>query len=353
LINDAELYPNDEISVFALGTVILRNRRRITGWMFAGGLLAVLSVVNQARLYKATASFMPQGSDGERSVLSGLAGQFGMSIPRATSPNSPEFYSTLLRSPVLLRDVAADTLSVAEEGGRRAALVDLLQVEGEVPGYREDLAVRRLQSIVNPSVDNTTGIVEFSVATQWPSVSQQITSSLVEGVNAFNQRSRQSQAAAERAFLEERLSVANTELRAAENRLQHFMTSNRRIGSPELVLERERLDRLVLLRQQVVLALNQSYEDAQLREVRNTPLITLIETPRVPTMPEPRGRVRKVIIGMLIGAVLAVGVAFFSFVLGRRRLEGNAEVEEFFNTLDGLKGNIRRRLPWSRRGARV
>jgi uncharacterized protein involved in exopolysaccharide biosynthesis len=183
------------------------------------------------------------------------------------------------------------------------------------------------------------------VATQWPSVSHQITSSLVEAVNAFNQRSRQSQAAAERTFLEERLSVANAELRAAENRLQQFMTSNRRIGSPELALERERLDRVVLLRQQVVLALNQSYEDAQLREVRNTPLITLVETPQVPTMPEPRGRVRKVIIGMLIGALLAIVVSFIGFVMRRRRREGNPEIDEFFETLNGLKNAVRRKLP--------
>lgn len=338
-------YEYDEVSLFALGTMLLRNRWRIMRWIIIGGVLAALSVVGQARVYEVRASFMPQGSDTERSALSGLAGQFGVTIPTAPSSNSAEFYSALLRSPVLLREVVSKPMTVAEEGNRRVMLADLFQIEGEDARFREELAVRRLRSMVNTSVDKTTNIVEFSVATQWPSVSHQIAASLVDGVNAFNQRSRQSQAAAERSFLEERLDVANAELRAAEDRLQRFMTANRRYGSPELAFERERLNREVGLRQQVVLVLYQSYEDAQLREVRNTPLITLIEAPRVPTMPEPRGRVSKVIIGMFVGAVLAVLVSFLGFVLRRRRREGNPEVEEFFNTLRGLKGDFRRRLP--------
>lgn len=347
MIAQAELQDGDEVSLFALGTMLLRNRWRIVRWMLVGGLLAAASVASKPKLYKATGSFIPQGSDGSRSVLTGLAGQLGVSIPGAGSPNSADFYSKLLRSPVLLREIARDTFLVAEQGGKPIAFLDLFQIDPQSsPKLREELAVRQLRSMVNTSVDKTTNIIEFSLATQWPSVSLAIANELVNSVNEFNQRSQQTQAAAERKFLEARLDVANTELRAAEDRLQRFLSGNRQYGSPQLAFERDRLEREVALRQQVVAALTQSYEEAQLREVRDTPLITVIEPPSVPALPEPRGRVRRVALGLFGGALFGVLLAFLGFVAARRRRQGSPEVDEFFSTLGSIKGGLVGRLPW-------
>lgn len=351
MIAQADLPDNDEVSVFALGTMLLRNRRRIARWMAIGAVLAALSVINAAKVYKASASFMPQGTDASRSMMGGLAGQLGITIPGAGSTNSADFYSKLLRSPVLLREIVRDSFTV---GGEKQAFLDLFEVAPESgPQHREEAAVRQLQNLINISVDKTTHIVEFSVVTPWPSVSLAIAHALVNGVNEFNQRSQQGQAAAERKFLEGRLEIANRELRAAEDRLQRFLSSNRQFGSPQLGFERERLEREVELRQQVVIALTESYEEAQLREVRDTPLITVIEPPTVPATPEPRGRVRRVIIGLVAGGLFGALLGFFGFVAAKGRRQGSAEVDEFFSTLGSIKGGVIGRLPWSRKKTKV
>ena len=65
---------------------------------------------------------------------------------------------------------------------------------------------------------------------------------MLDLVSEFNLEKRQSQAAAERKFTEERSEQARTELLDAENRLQRFLQRNRDFGNdPSLTFERDRL----------------------------------------------------------------------------------------------------------------
>src|SRR5690349_6688930 len=81
LMNEVGWRDEDEISLFALATTLLRDRWRIARWTFLGGALAALAVFSKPALYRANASFMPQTNEPSRSGLSTLAGQFGLSLP--------------------------------------------------------------------------------------------------------------------------------------------------------------------------------------------------------------------------------------------------------------------------------
>src|SRR5690242_11043905 len=116
---------------------------------------------------------------------------------------------------------------------------------------------------------------------------------------------------AERQFVEARVTEAQNALHAAEERLSDFKTRNKVIGSPELSLEQDRLQREVTLRQQVYTNLVQNEEEARIREVRDTPVITILESPRLPVLPEARQVVKKTLTGMVAGIVLGVVIAFF------------------------------------------
>jgi len=183
-------------------------------------------------------------------------------------------------------------------------------------------------------VNKTTGVVQFSVETRWPSVSLGIVSALVAGVNEFNQRTRQSQAAAERRFLEGRLAGASDDLRMAEDRQEAFLRGNRQLtNSPQLTFENERLGRSVALQQQVVTSLTQAYEDARMREVRDTPVITVIEPPSVAAMPDPRGRLKSVALGFLLGLFVGGLVVIVSGLVARARGGRSDDARLFFATL--------------------
>jgi len=335
-----------EISLFALASVVIRWRRSVMVLAILGGVLGLTRGLTSRRVYMASTTFIPQRSDGNISGLALAASQFGIRVPTSGDAWGPPLYVELLRSQALLEPISLDTVVVAEEGGRRVALMDLLRIEDSVPERRADLAVRALRVIVAANEIKTLGAVRVSVATRWPSVSLTLAERLLRAVNQFNVETRKSQAAAERQFVEGQASEAERLLRAAEDRLQVFLQRNRAFaGSPELNFEHDRLEREVALRQQVYTSLLQSREEARMREVRDTPVITVLENPRLPVVSEARRSLRKGVLGGLIGGMLGVMIALLADAAGRARRESGGEGREFFRLLEDLTPR------WLRRGA--
>jgi uncharacterized protein involved in exopolysaccharide biosynthesis len=101
-----------ELSLLAVGTILLRNRWRVVRWMLFGAVVAALAMLTKPALYVASASFIPQGADPGRSGLANLAGQFGVVLPASNQSLSPDFYASLLRSRELLLPIVSDTFAV-------------------------------------------------------------------------------------------------------------------------------------------------------------------------------------------------------------------------------------------------
>jgi uncharacterized protein involved in exopolysaccharide biosynthesis len=333
----------DGVSLFDLGSVVLRNIRGILLWMVAGGLLAILPSIGKPPQYVATASFIPQGSDQGRSGLSALAGQFGISVPSANLSQSPQFYADLLTSRVILTPIARDTLTVPEVRSQPISVPDLLEIPQGPVERRIEGARLSLVRFIDRKVSVTTGAVTLSVSTPWRSASLAIASRLLDRVNEFNLHTRQSQAAGERRFVEGRLSEARETLRAAENRLQSFLTANRQIaGSPELTFDRDRLQREVSMQQQIVSTLAGAYEDTRVREVRDTPVITIIEPAAVAMSPAPRGLALRAVIGAMLGALVGFVLALLKEMFNRRRAAGDPHLEELMQLVSGFRSRISR-----------
>jgi uncharacterized protein involved in exopolysaccharide biosynthesis len=341
LRKEREREDDKALSLFSLGNTMIRYRWRIIRWIVFGGTLAAIIVFSKPRLYSASGSFIPQGTDQGKSGLSALAGQLGVPISAVNQSLSPEFYIKVLKSRELLRGITHDTLVVRERGNRRIPFFELFDIDRGSAAQREEEGIRRLSKMISASATRTTGLVEFSVATAWPSVSVQIAMAAVNGVNEFNQRMRQEQAGSERKFVEARLAVASDDLRASEDRLETFLRNNRQfLSSPDLTFQRDRLQRDVSLKQQVFTSLTQSYEDVRLREVRDTPVITLVETPTLPTLPDPAGRIWSVILGILLGAFIGSVSALASDKMLRDRETGDPAAREFALTLSAIKGGV-------------
>lgn len=352
-MRDDEWPEEDTISFLFVGTMLLRNRWRILKAVLIAGLAAAGWTYFTPPKYVASTSFLPQANDPGRSGLASLAGQFGVSLPTGDQSLSPEFYSSLLKSRVVLARIAQDTFRVPEISRPKATFLDLFKISRQAAPKRIEKGVRLLQDrIVNVSVAKATGVVDVSVKTNWPSVSLAIAEALLQGVNEFNQVTRQSQAAAERKFLEGRLGVAATDLRAAEDRLEYFLKTNRDIGSSaELTFSRERLQRDLGLKQQVFTSLTQAYEDVRLREVRDTPVITIVEPPSVAPLPESRGLIKWPLFAMVLVGFFTAIIAYVSEMMARRRAEGDENVAEFEGTLRDIRTGIAERLAWrGRRG---
>lgn len=330
-----------EISLLALSNILVRSRRRIAVWALVGTVAAGALVWSKPLLYQAETSFLPQGGGAGPVGIASLAGQFGISLPSTGTSLSPEFYSELLTSRVVLESVLLDTVVVEQVEGRRHAIIDLFEIEAPTPTARLEQGVSAIRGLTTVAVDNPTGIVEVAVVSRWPDVSAAILTGMLEEVERFNHRMMQHQAAAERAFLEARLANATAVLRDAEDRLQVFLSSNRQLGnSPELMFQRDRLQREVTLHQQVYGSIAQAYEEIRMQEARNTPVLTIVEPPVVPTSPRGRGRLKFILLGAMIGGAVGLMSSMVSVTVDRRRKAGDAEAIELSRQLSEMRHGL-------------
>lgn len=307
-----------------------------------GGSVALVRSLLSEHVYKSSATFIPQGA--ETGAASALASQIGLRMPSSGTGWGPSIYVELLESPGLLEAIAKEPIPVAEMGGKRILPADLLRIEGPTPTERLGYTVQKLQRIIQVGEDKKLNAVTVSAATPWKSVSLLLVKRAVDGVNTFNLQTRKSQAGAERQFAEEQARNAEELLRQSEYALQLFQQQNRTVvGSPPLMLERDRLQREVQLRQQLYTSLLQNQEEARLREVRDTPVITLLEAPELAIFAEPRNSPRKAIIGGLFASMLATFIAFLVESIRRLRSVSTPQAEEFFRTVDAVRPKFRLR----------
>jgi len=300
----------EDLTLVGLLAFLLRHRRMILGTGLVAFLFIGVYTFVRPRTYTSSALFMPQSSEGALSRLSGLAATFGVSVPLTDAGSSPAFYADLLKSrDVLRRTVETRYAFATPDDSVHGTLIELFRERGDTPAARRDAAAKDLLGTIDVTVGRETGTVELEVSTRWPELSRQVAARMIDLVSDFNLHRRQTKAGAERQFVEGRVTEAKDSLHAAEARLQGFLQSNRDYrNSPQLLFEWGRLDREVSMQQQVYTSLVQSYEAARIDEVRNTPVITLMEAPDLPAKPDARLALLK---GMLAGIVgLALGALF-------------------------------------------
>lgn len=341
---DREVRPDGAMSALRFVNVLLRHRKFVMATPFALAVLVVVGTLLLPPSYTVTASFTPETESAQASRLSGLASQFGISVPAGQAGQSPQFYAYLLRTRELLRATVVTEYDLSgtdeqnsngSETGGSGDLVYHLDIEENPRSVAVAEAVRKLREHFSVSANPETGVIELSVSTHSPELSQQVADRMLDLVNQFNLERRKSQAAAKRAFIEEQLDKARAALRAAEDSLERFLEQNRQYeNSPALRFERQRLQRRVELRQQVFNSLAQSFQQSKIDEVRNTPVVTVVEPPQPPARSDPRGLPLKLVLGLLVGGGLAVFWAFGREMLASSRRTDPDDYREYARLKD-------------------
>jgi uncharacterized protein involved in exopolysaccharide biosynthesis len=333
-----------EISLIRMINIVLGYRSLVIACAVLLFLVVVVVTLLLPRTYTVDSSFTPQ-SERLASNLAGIA-QFGVPLASPDAGDSPDFYIELLESRRVLGETIATKYTFPTDTGEVSGnLVEILEIEGETEGERNETALRRFRDMISSKIDRPSGVVTFEVETFNPQLSALIARRLLELLNRFNLETRQSQAAAERRFTEVRLAEAKGELLEVENRLQAFLEVNRDVGtSPLLRFRQERLEREVGIRQAVVSALAQNYEQARIDEVRDIPVITIVEEPEAPALPDPRMLLLRGLLALVAGALLGSLLAFLLAFVRASRADTADELEEFRRLKRATARDIRR--PW-------
>ena len=92
--------------------------------------------------------------------------------------------------------------------------------------------------------------------------------------------------------------------------------------------------------QERVTARATAYAQARIDEVRNTPVITVIAQPEPPALPDPRGRLPKLLLGVTLGLMVGFGLAFIREFGERVKNEKSEAYGEFRQVLKDAKRDL-------------
>jgi uncharacterized protein involved in exopolysaccharide biosynthesis len=334
--------PGGPDPVIGILTFVLRNR-----WWVVGGALLLAAVVVPLKLltprtYTSVSQFVPEGRP-RTSELAGLAAQFGVAVESGQASYSPQFYIDLMRLPVILGQAVDRTYTLETAGGSADVnLVDHYRTHLETPERSRALAARTLNENIRATLSVKTNVVELGVKTGDPALSAQVNATLLFLLNRFNAESRQSRAAAERAFLETRSSIIAVELRDAEERFEAFLRANRQWeNSPELRFTHDRHATDITHLRQVHTSIMQSYEQAKIDEIRDTPVLTIVQQPVRPEWPDARGTVRNGVLALVLGGLLGLAAGIARRELKARLRDSSPEGRQLRSLLDETGRDIR------------
>lgn len=323
---------SQQLSLLSVIALLLDRRRRIVG-LSLGAALVAAPITWLTSDYVVTASFIPDGSETSGSIP-GLAATFGVSLGTLGDGESLEFYAGLLRSNHILAqllDKQVPTDSLNSSINPRMRIFELLELPNpqdelrELPGIIDEL-----RKTISVATDLEAGVVRVTTRARSPNVAERLSRALLELVNDFNLDKRQSRARVERLWLEERLSEATNTLADAEQALQAFFESNRagETSSPRLLFQRQSLERQVDQAFQLSVGLRESYEQARIEEIRNTPIVTVLDQPEGFAERDSR-LLTTTVLALLFGAAVAIASIFLQIYLATQREIAPTTFEHF------------------------
>jgi len=305
---------NGQFDLSNLGRAIYARRRSATTILALSVIIGVGISFLLPLQYESRTSLSPAPSSTDRLPLGGtlatLGGQLGIDLSGATGRTQLRFYPDLLRSYWLLSRLAMTT----KQGD--TALFDVLlgapsMSSGTPTPAQMDRVVTLLRKSIQVDVDDRSNIFTVSVRLPTRGLALAAAERLIGLVTEFDTRVRRSRASENRRFLETRTDSAEVMLGAAEDEFVRFEQRNRTFAqSPDLNLQHERLQRRVALLQDVYLSLARNLEQARIDEVKETPVLTIVDPPHVRWRKvEPR-RAQVVAAALAFGALAILALGF-------------------------------------------
>lgn len=226
----------------------------------------------------------------------GIAAQFGITVGSADQAFTSSFYSKLVRTDEILLAAVRTRLPSHD-----APLYEVLT--GDTDSINTPFAAaRQLRDDLYVNNDLEAGLVTIRFTHRDPEVAFAVANSVYRTLLEFDTRRRATRSRLERSFLESRLVEARTTETSRSEALVSFLESNKSLAqSASLQAERERLEFAVNQARSLLTALEDAYQQAQLSEVRDTPVITVVEEPYLPTSPEPARPILYAVLGASLG----------------------------------------------------
>ncbi len=287
----------DRSTIGAAGILTLawKGRIELLALAAAGAIIGGVGSLLVPQKYEAHTSFLslggtsirlPAGLSGLASVVqsTALASAFGGG---ESQPLSPYFFGDLVTSDALLTQLAVAPFPEPNAtDGRTVPLRELLHISGRSATDSLVRAVKRLRKAFTVEIQSRTGVVTVTFTNRDPDLAKAIVERLTVLLNSFVRHDLQTRAGDQRRFLETRVAAQRDSMLAQQQILQRFLEANRDYrNAPALIFREAQLRHELEFRQELALSLARSLEEARLNELRDIPVLSVIDRPIRPPRP--------------------------------------------------------------------
>ena len=139
-------------------------------------------------------------------------------------------------------------------------------------------AIKKFEDHVKVYEDPISGLIKITTTFQDPIIAAEVANFIGNQVELYIQKENSAQSTKEKLFISDRLFIVKNELENAELELKSFKEKNRGYeDSPELLMFFSQLFREVEAKQQVYLTLQQQLELARINEVKQSPILHVLD----------------------------------------------------------------------------
>ena len=350
-----DIPPPDEVVIRPLAIVNALLRRRWTVITVAAITVVstVIMVLLAAPVYTSVAKFIPSTSRGVTSRMSSLTGTPGAAVDLGDDTSSADYYVALVESPTFLEKILTRSFQI-DALGRREQLLTFMDMPGETERERvlrgckaldENLLITASKA---PSGTNSPRIITLTVGAAEARLSAEITAAILDEIVEHNQTARNSKAAENRKFVQKQLDDAEKALAKSSEALAAFMARNRKIATPEVQSEKDRLERQRRMHEEVFITLTKQLELARIEEQENRVSIEVLQPPEAPLNRSSPRRTQSVLLAGLVGLFLGCGLALLQDRMSRVNRE-DPETRDLIENLRSIRGDFRRLIPFGSR----
>jgi uncharacterized protein involved in exopolysaccharide biosynthesis len=280
--------------------------------------------------YNSTIVILPDFGN-QSSMSGGLSNLASMAGLNFGDVNPNQIYEKIIFSEKVISDVVFNNY-LTNEFEDSVNLIEYFEVEADNDELSIDLQRREeflkvykslIENRIKTDMDRITTSLTINVTMPEPLLAADVANRLVNSLNKYITIDRQSFAKEQSEYLFNRINEVRDSLSFHEDRLKVFREKNRAISnSPQLTLEQNRLIRKVDIAQSVFIELTKQYELVKLEEVKDTPVVNVMEKAEQPM--EKAGPKRKIIF---------VLVMFFSGLISSINILFNDKIKSYYRLL--------------------
>lgn len=266
--------------------------------------------------YRVAAVVLPDNESSKLGNLGGLAdiaSMAGVSVGGG-GKSWMELYPQIMVSEAVLKNVIY-TKYKSEKFKDSVNIIEYFELDDKNYQKNYDRAFEALNKNMEIILDKKTKVLTVSIVSDEPQLAANIINTALKRLDDFIRTKRISSASERRKWVDQRLADVKIDLSHAENSLKEFRERNRMVaGSPQLLLEQQRLMRDVEINSTIFVELKKQLELAKIDEINTMPIINILDAARETTIKESPKRGTYVLLMVVISLIISAGYVILQYL---------------------------------------